>query len=281
MDKEDNVFENYYKKKGEYNKKLQTRIDKILVQQISKKEKRSKIKKIKLPCIFCKRPVNTLFENDNRMLIAKCGSNDNPCDSSIKIEREDYFLLENIIILFEELIEINKSKINRLKYQTLYSIISREKLSEKFKKIVNEYNENMECYITFLRRLNDIKEQKEKNELLSETLLQFENFVESIKLTIKQFNETKEIILLTDVITSQAKDIIPLIKKIRTLKYAHSEIISINEKDFIGDVNKNYLFTRNFPFESLEYKFENDEKNENKQYNDNDESDSESSSDND
>jgi len=166
-------------------------------------------------------------------------------------------MLDKIISLFEELIEINKTKINKLKYQTLYSFLSTEKSSEKFKKMINEYNENMACYITHLRKYSEIYEQKEKNDLLNETHEQFNNFVKSIKFTILQFNENKQSILLTDAIDSLVEDIIPLLKKMRTLKYAHSEIIKNKEKIDKNSKETNFLVTRNIPFESLEHKFEN------------------------
>ncbi len=274
--KEINEFDEYYKKKGDYNRKLQERKDKILSQNISIKEKRIKIQKIKLPCIFCKRPVNTIFENSDGQINAKCGSVNNPCDTTLKIENNGYFLLDKINSIFEELLEINKTKINRLKYQTLYSFLSREKSSEKFKKLVNEYNENMACYITHLRKYNDVIEQKEKNELLSETLVEFENFIQSIKLTNKQFEETKQRIVLTESIDSMVENIIPLLKKIRTLKYSHTELIQ--NKD--GNENKttNYLVTKSIPYNSLEYKFET---NNNVEINVENESDNSESSDDD
>ena len=251
-----NDIDDYYKKKGEYNKKLQDRKDKILEKNISKKEKREQFKKIKLPCIFCKRNVNSVFENKENHLIARCGSNDNPCENKIKINNNNYYLLTKIIQIMEELTEISKTKINRLKFQTLFSDLPREKSSEMFKKYLNEYNSNMSLYVTYLRKYNDLIEQKEKNEILSNSLLEFSEFLESMKISLQQFQETKQLIILSDSIDNMVKNVIPLIEKIRNLKYSHMEIINKNEKGDIGLTDVKYLETKIVPYELLEEEFE-------------------------
>ena len=145
----------------------------------------------------------------------------------------------------------------------------------------------MSCYITHLRKYSDIHEQKEKNDLLNETHEEFNNFVKSIKFTILQFNENKQTVLLTDAIDSLVEDIVPLVKKIRTLKYAYSEIIKTKEKIEKNTTELNCLVTRNVAFESLEHKFENinsdnedNEDNENNKNNTNSDSSDESDNEN-
>ena len=59
---------------------------------------------------------------------------------------------------------------------------------------------------------------------------QFYNIVDTIKSSVQEFNETNNIQLINDVITLYRKDLEPLLKQLRELKYKYCAI-ELNETD--------------------------------------------------
>jgi len=253
-DKKKTEIEIYYKKKGDYNKKLQQRKDKIILRNISNQEKKRLINRIKMPCIFCKRNVNTFFERKNEQLIAKCGGKEDQCEGKIEVNDISYSLYPEMITSFDESVTINKERILQLKYQTLFGYLSREKSSEEFGKILKDFNEDTGLLIGLLRNYNDIKDQKETNEILREELLNSQTIIETITTNMKQYHEKQEQIFLKEAMEIMIETLIPLMKKIYELKFAYKGLRKIQEEDVMkGKQTIYYLETRPYLFEAEEF----------------------------
>lgn len=253
-DKKKAEIELYYKKKGDYNKKLQQRKEKIMVRNISIQEKKRLIQRIKMPCIFCKRNVNTFFERKNEQLTALCGGKEDKCEGKMEIKDISYSLYPEMIASFDESVTLNKEKILQLKYQTLFGYLSREKSSEEFGKLLNDFNEDTGLLIGMLRNYNDIKDQRETNEILQEELLKSRSIIESISTNMKQYHEKQEQIFLKEAMEIMIETLIPLMKKIYELKFAYKGLRKVQDEDLMkGKQTIYYLETRPYLFEAEEF----------------------------
>ena len=87
---EENVVEEatkrYYQLKGEYMKKYQNSKKKITSQDISKQEMKNKLKNMKIKCLNCKQFGGMVFSEKNRILSAKCGNQNSPCQLDLQIK---------------------------------------------------------------------------------------------------------------------------------------------------------------------------------------------------
>ena len=91
----------------------------ISIPGLSWRERQKEFKKLKPPCINCKRPVGSKFssyvdeEKIDRHLIALCGSKETPCELNIDINLSNVFNLnEEKLINESELIDYKNSIIN-------------------------------------------------------------------------------------------------------------------------------------------------------------------------
>ena len=247
-------IELYYKKKGDYNTKIQQRKDKIMMRTISNQEKKRLMQRIKMPCIFCKRNVNTIFERKNEQLMAKCGAIEDACEGKMEVNDIIYSLYPEMIGSFDDSLTINKEKILQLKYQTLFGYLSREKSSEEFGKILKDFNEDTSILIGLMRRYNNIKDQRETNEILKDDLLKSQTIIESIKLSMKRYHKNQENIFLKEAMEIMVETLIPLMKKIYELKFAYKGLREIHEEDQMkGKQIIYYLETRSYLFEAEEF----------------------------
>ena len=253
-DKKKAELELYYKKKGDYNKKLQMRKEKIMVRIISNQEKKRLMQRIKMPCIFCKRNVNTIFDKKDETLTATCGSKESPCEGKIEISDISYSLYTEMIRDFDESAIINKEKILQLKYQTLFGYLSREKSSETFTQILEDLNADTSILIGLLRTYNDVRDQKETNDILREEILKSRAIIETIQLTMNEYKNTQEQVFLKEAMDSMIETLLPVMKKIHTLKYAYKGLRKNQEDDPMkGKQCVYYLETRPYLFEAEEF----------------------------
>mgnify|MGYP000226882613 FL=1 len=242
-----NQVVDYYKKKGDYNKKLQARKEKIMTRKTSIEAKQKAIKRLKLPCIFCKRNVNTIFEIDFDIRTARCGDQSDPCEGKIEINDIIFSHTEQMMREYSELVNILKQRILQLKYQTLFSYLSRERSSEEFTKLLKEYNDDLSTFIILTRKYTQLKEQKDTNDMIRDEVLRIQDVSKIIRFSLDQYNETNEMSFLKEGIDTMVESLNPIMNKLRDLKYAHREILSICEN---GEKKVHYLITRPYPFEA-------------------------------
>ena len=152
------------------------------------------------------------------------------------------------------MVTLNKEKILQLKYQTLFGYLSREKSSEEFGKLLNDFNEDTGLLIGMLRNYNDIKDQRETNEMLQEELLKSRSIIETITTNMKQYHEKQEQIFLKEAMEIMIETLIPLMKKIYELKFAYKGLRKVQEEDLMkGKQTIYYLETRAYLFEAEEF----------------------------
>ena len=231
MDKEINDVDKYYKKKAYYNNLKKKQITKIRKDELlTRQEKKEKAKKIKLPCIFCKKLIGTIFEKKDNNLIARCGGEAGGCSNIINIKLYQYTSSENIKKTFLDEINELKEKIIKLKCSTLFQYISKEEAVNEFEKINEELSINSEIYLHILRKYNDhVCNINFVDDELEEFTKEYNSNVSKIKEYFEKYKSDPLQSYLNDIV-SVYKDIIkPLNEKIRNKKYKNMEVVIEDE----------------------------------------------------
>lgn len=145
----------YYKSK--YDSQLQKEYNKIVSDKdISKKNKISKVRNIKMKCIYCKRKVNTIFEERDRTYIAYCGDNKKPCKLDIRIKKPQITnYIDEYTKIKDTQDDLNK-QITILKLKYLFNHIDDSSLEEQFKNISEEKQSVNELYTTLQEEIEKL-----------------------------------------------------------------------------------------------------------------------------
>tara|TARA_B100000886_G_scaffold277824_1_gene201813 strand:+ start:11782 stop:12909 length:1128 start_codon:yes stop_codon:yes gene_type:complete len=233
MEKEIEEVEKYFKKKAYYNKLKANQITKIRKNNtLTKEEKRKKALSLKLPCIFCKKKIGTIFEKKEGYLIARCGSEDNGCSEIIKIRVYKHIPAENIKNIYFEDISILKEEIIELKCNTLFKYISDEYAVKKFEKLNEDLAITSDIYLHILRKYtNHVSNINYIDEELEDLLKDYENNIKNIKNYYKKYKEELNEHYLNEIANIYKNNLIPLNEKIRKKKYKNMELIHQEENN--------------------------------------------------
>ena len=170
------LLNDFYELKKKYDKNNEKMKKKIRNNDdLSREQKREKLRSLRPKCVKCKKPVGTIFEIKRDSLRAVCGANNpqmasdgyKPCSLNINIKKP-------ITINLEVAIKETRSKRDKLleqitlnKVQLLY--VSREKqvdLVEKIEQMKLEYREQSELLETYIRKQVEIESSGEEAKTL-------------------------------------------------------------------------------------------------------------------
>ena len=253
----DDVFERideYYKLKRKYESTLSDKKNNILKNdELNMKQKRDKFEKLKIRCINCEKPVNTIFSINDGVLSAICGSKTNPCNLNIKLNRGKFIDIRELISVFQNSVDDIKDSIISTKLDLLFGFNTEDETLVKFKELKGELTNDLETlaqdkvkYINIVGNLNN-------KPLLSSNMTIFYQLVSTIKNSIKEYNESGNINLIKDVISLYQKDLKPILEKISSLTYKERSV----EVD--TDNNKFYLHRKPYLLSDLLVPFSNPE----------------------
>ena len=221
----DEAINEFYRLKDKYQSGYYEKYVKPIIRSNkSKREKRVEYSKLpKHECINCKRNVGTIWDievipNDNlRYFKAKCGDLEDPCPLDIQINYSIREPIDKEIIT--SLAEIEELKLNIIK----------EKNNALFfnKDVVNIFNKLTEMlkfeteHAGWLIETNILRnDNPEKAVLLKQTIDEFgKGFILPFKQMVKNFDKTKNELILNQAVTFYINEMIPKLKEILSLKY--------------------------------------------------------------
>ena len=238
----DAAIENYFKMKTKYEKQYKQAKKRIIGSDLSLREKRNRLKKLKPKCLSCKHNVGMLFyiENGGKNLRAQCGSKDSPCAFNINIERGEFAYIPTLIKSIKTDLENNKTAIIRLKLEILFSLTEEESIGEKFEELKNKYKEYKKILSTLqsiledneLTSYEDMGEERiiKKKELITIKKRELEANITEINKLIKMYlNEdtptASQRSSLEGTIETYINSIIPLVNEIRENMYEISTVL--------------------------------------------------------
>jgi hypothetical protein len=242
----------YYNLKNKYDTKKQSQINTLLKDdKLSMKQKQDKFRKLKTNCINCGRNVGTIFNNDDGVLTAICGDNVSPCNLDIKINRGKFLNLEELIDVFQSGVDELKEEIIATKLDLLFGYEQENNTLTKFNKLKEELTQDLETVMLYKTQFINIVSNLDNKPILTTKMTIFYNKIALIKSTIDEFNETGQIQLIKDMISTYQTDLVPLLNELRELKYKYMAM------EYNNDTNTHTLVRKIFTLQDMTVAFEN------------------------
>uniref|UniRef100_A0A6C0B0P4 Uncharacterized protein n=1 Tax=viral metagenome TaxID=1070528 RepID=A0A6C0B0P4_9ZZZZ len=242
----------YFKLKEEYEKSVKKQ-NKIIskLKDLSWKEKRLELSKIKHKCINCKRPVGSIFstkiDNHERQLIALCGDRKEPCPLDIKIFLGMVYNLADDLREDEETLNEYKRSIIFDKNDLLFGYITAENAVSKFDNIKDAVAESTKKYEFTLENYLQVVDNDEKKEELRSLQIDFYRNIEHFNTLIKQFNSSQNTQFIVDAVDLYVDTMLPKMSMILSKKYAYNGV-EYDEED-----NTFHLVQIPFSIDDLEW----------------------------
>ena len=221
----------FYKLKARYEKEADKIKQKIINRDdLTMAEKRDLFQTQKRKCINCKKPVGTVFNIDDKQLVALCGATQNPdgeiqpCNLNIKIIKGSVVQLPDYV---HELRERHKELVNtiiKVKYNLLFKYANEEETVSEFEKEREEFDKTTTLYDLYKTKLIQITTLLEKQERISITDLQLFEFIKEIKENVDESIRSANPQLLKDVVELYIHRILDILKENRQSKYSYQAI---------------------------------------------------------
>lgn len=236
-DKEKKAIYKYYKYKNEYENERKDKINKIKKKHKgNEKEIQTQISRIKLPCTYCKRNVNTKFIKEEGKLIIMCGDSITPCSDKLEILLPDYILVNKGMELLGETIDQFRNKIVKVRADLTYEFIEEEEAINEFQSLNEEFNGYAEIYTALLLYKGNIEEDKEREHMIISKIGEIKDVKQKCTEILKQYQKKPTTQLLNDYIEMISCKLFPLKQKIQHIIYSFQEVISreknIDEKGY-------------------------------------------------
>lgn len=265
----DEAISRYYLLKGKYDKKYKNAKKKVVesVGRNNLEKIKKKLKSLRLGCVNCKQNGGTVFTNNSRLLTAKCGNTETPCDLDIQIQQGKWMLLSTAMQMSQEGLDDIKANIIDLKLDLLFGLRTEEQITSQF----NEDKANYKSQTKQLHLLNDIIESENKirlddNELDTPKKIHIKQYLEIKNIQLKKhISQFKEFIndymaevedpqlsmpFLNQAVVLYIEQIFPLMAKIRESKYAVTMMDDTEEQGlFIMKKIKTLLKNLEFEYE--------------------------------
>ena len=250
----DDTFKNtvaeYYKLKKKYDETYQKakkeQLDKVITTDGFKKtvinmdghnENKLDIIKRNRKCVICKKKGGTIFTNKNRIITAKCGNKDDPCDLDIQINLGKHMSLNNALKLTNETISTTKASIIDLKLDLLFGLRTEEEIASDFEEDKQQYKTSVKHADSIKKLIKSIDEiliedpiTRETRQISIKQYIRIKNkkltdLVSIFKALIKDYMEELDNTQISGPILKQAMDIyveeiFPLMTEIRENRYA-------------------------------------------------------------
>lgn len=251
-------LENYYFLKNVYSENIKTQKNRAFI-DLDKNDnrnwslKKSLLKGTKPKCVNCKRNVGTIFsntynlENKSRVLIAKCGDVEAPCDLNIELLLNPVYLLDEQLRLDKKELSSNQDKIIRTKNDLLFGYLPEEEALNFFETITNEIETNTKNLELNLYKFLNITHNTKRLEKIKELRQQFYENIKEFKEFISNFEKDKNLKHIQNANEYYEYNILPTIKELSKLKYAYSEI------EHNIDTNQRSLIQKEYTIDMIEH----------------------------
>lgn len=253
------AVEDYYIKKGQYEKKLTDHKNskKFKILPLEQKKESLAIFHKKRKCIYCNKNGGTNFSKVDKHLIATCGNSVEPCKLNINIKTASTTDALKTIEDATATINYYKRKITELKLDLLFELDNEEVILNEFQNQKDELQSILSFIVEFKEFFDrDNHKIAIKNEETGENTYfpkktyikdkqkELNQLISTFKKNIKTFNETGEISIINDTLQIYKNVIIPLQNEIRNMKY--QEIFIEKTKNSNGKFTKKTMATYHF-----------------------------------
>lgn len=239
----------YFELKNEYATKVYDMKKSVFSKAKTKKAARLMIAELKPKCVNCNRPVGSIFNNDGRTYIARCGDPIHPCNLDIRIFAGEFSNIDILLNLIMNEIEDNKENIIKQKLDTLFNYISERDAIALFKKRLDEFTETN----AFLKELKDEytsiffnEDKKDKIQLKEQHISRVQDRFNDL---IAKYKETDNREILKDAMVVFVNEIKPEMENLRLMKNETMEVTKDSD-------NITYrLFQKGYRLDKLDFTF--------------------------
>jgi|TARA_B110000114_G_scaffold151932_1_gene163391 hypothetical protein len=239
----DIAIKDYYTLKKKYEKKITNAKNKIRnSKDLTKKDKRLRVKQIKKTCINCGNKGGTIFKTDNNMLIATCGCK-TPCALNINIDRGKYTNIRNTEQEIHNEIKGIKQTIMRLKLDLLFNYSDENTILNDFKKQKTELSNFTQSLVIYRKDYISIVDNEDKSKAIKDDTIKLYELSDQLKKLKTDYNSNKNETNFKDMVEIYVRDIKPLIERLQSVKYKHS-YINTNELDNTSElIQSDYIYS--------------------------------------
>ena len=240
----------YFKMKTKYEEDVLDKRRAAYRRGVSKKDKAARSAAVNPKCVKCSRPVGTVFSTDINGYRAICGDKEHPCGLDIKLSRGNYELSESILDAFRDAMNDTKDRIIKLKMDTLFNYVSESTSSKLFKRKIDDYNKDSKIYKDELDRYNDLYNNAHKKELIKTKMAVIYGINKNIRGMLVEYATSDNKNLLTTIIDTYSKDLLPEIENLRRLK---NDIMEMNYEMNLNSPNMSTLYQSEVALSKCEY----------------------------
>jgi len=214
----------YFDMKNEYINNVYNMKKQVFKKAKSKKVARMMIAELKPKCINCDRPVGSIFSNEGRTYLARCGDPKNPCNLDIRIFAGEFVKIDNLLEIFHEDIQNEKEDIIRQKLDTLFNYISENDAVIIFKKQLEKYTETNAFLKELVDEYTDIYFNEEKKDKIQKKIEHIAKIQERFNDVIVKYKQSDNMSLLKDAMEIYVSEIKPEMENLQMIKYETMEI---------------------------------------------------------
>jgi len=229
---------------------------------IGKRKLLNQLNSLRSKCIKCNKPGSpegTIFKVTDRTYTAICGA-DHPCSLNIRIFAGVFSDLYYYLRTFQESIEESKSNMIQHKLDSLFNYVTEADSIARFKEIMDVYNGDTEIVRDILEDYNNIYNNKEREEKITEKRYEIESAKSKINEWLDEYRSTGNREVLTIAMQFYANELLPEIRNLRFLVNEINEVIfeSSNKSGLLE--GKRILFQTQNQLSKIDYTFGEDAK---------------------
>jgi hypothetical protein len=221
----DVALKEYFKMKNKYETKLHDLKKKVFHRAPTKKIGSEEMKKVRAPCVKCKRNVGTVFNYESNKYTAVCGDAREPCRLNIQLYNGIFYYYQDLLNLFEEPVEDLKKEIIRNKLDNIFGYLDDQESKQLHEKKLTEYNIDSKSHQEILDNYNEVFNNKDKKEEITKKKQELFLLIEKNKEIMEEYNENGNKELLKQIVVNNKNDISRISKSIQHLE---NEIIEVN-----------------------------------------------------
>jgi hypothetical protein len=237
----------YFRLKKTYEENLRRMKREIFRSSKNRKESRMKIATLKPKCLFCERPVGSIFENKARTFIARCGDKAHPCAFHIELFGGEYSEIAPTMEGYQRTIEFTKERIIIDKLDVLFHFISEADGVDLFKDNLDFYTKEKVHLMALKKEYDSLYFDQELAEKLDVKKKKIAVVQDRLQELIKEHDIHGD--SMNDIITAYIREFVPEIQNEAFLKYKTREMDFDEKKEIYT------LFQMAWRPSQLEYTF--------------------------
>jgi hypothetical protein len=239
----------FYELKKMYEERLRKMKRDIFKASKTKKEAKMKMALLKPKCLYCERPVGSIFKTEGRTFTARCGDSNHPCAFHIELFGGEYTRVSDMLNEYRTTFELIKQEIIIDKLNVLYKFISEKEGVELFKDNLDFYTNQSVHLASLKKEYEDLYFSEEIDEKVQQKNAKILGIQDRIGELIREYKNTENPEILKDAMTLYDKELVPEINNLQLIRWQTREIPQ-NEQ-----TGKFELFQRNWRLGQVEYTF--------------------------